>query len=94
MDIFGILDPDPHENLCGSETLVFSTKSKNSLFFFKDDEMIEAVKPVSEAPKGACQGTSQRAAEGAYEEEAFTAFSSRNKLEKKKIPRKDSCVLS
>ena len=22
MDIFGILDPDPHENLCGSETLV------------------------------------------------------------------------
>ena len=21
MDIFGILDPDPHENLCGSETL-------------------------------------------------------------------------
>ena len=29
MDIFGILDPDtdPHENLCGSETLVFSTNS-------------------------------------------------------------------
>ena len=24
MDIFGILDPDPHENLCGSETLVTS----------------------------------------------------------------------
>ena len=23
MDIFGTLDPDPHENLCGSETLVF-----------------------------------------------------------------------
>ena len=22
MDIFGILDPDPHENLCGSETLI------------------------------------------------------------------------
>ena len=22
MDIFGILDPDPHENLCGSETLL------------------------------------------------------------------------
>ena len=22
MDIFGILDPYPHENLCGSETLV------------------------------------------------------------------------
>ena len=22
MDIFGILEPDPHENLCGSETLV------------------------------------------------------------------------
>ena len=21
MDIFGILDPDPHENFCGSETL-------------------------------------------------------------------------
>ena len=21
MDIFGILDPDPHENLCGNETL-------------------------------------------------------------------------
>ena len=21
MDILGILDPDPHENLCGSETL-------------------------------------------------------------------------
>ena len=21
MDIFGILEPDPHENLCGSETL-------------------------------------------------------------------------
>ena len=26
MDIFGILDPDPdpHENLCGSETLIIS----------------------------------------------------------------------
>ena len=24
MDIFGILDPDPHENLCGSETLALS----------------------------------------------------------------------
>ena len=22
MDIFGILDPDPHENLCGSDILV------------------------------------------------------------------------
>ena len=22
MDMIGILDPDPHENLCGSETLV------------------------------------------------------------------------
>ena len=22
MEIFGILDPDPHENLCGSEKLV------------------------------------------------------------------------
>ena len=22
MDIFGIMDPDPHENLCGSETLL------------------------------------------------------------------------
>ena len=25
MDIFGILDPDPHENLCGSETLILSS---------------------------------------------------------------------
>ena len=24
MDIFGILDPDPHKNLCGSETLLQS----------------------------------------------------------------------
>ena len=24
MDIFGILDPDPHENLCGSETLALT----------------------------------------------------------------------
>ena len=24
MDIFGILDPDPYENLCGSETLLVS----------------------------------------------------------------------
>ena len=27
MDIFGILDPDPHENLCGSETLVLRSRS-------------------------------------------------------------------
>ena len=25
MDILGILDPDPHENLCGSETLIINT---------------------------------------------------------------------
>ena len=35
MDIFGVLDPDPHENLCRSETL---TKSLNlrvaSLHFY------------------------------------------------------------
>ena len=31
MDIFGILDPDPHENLCGSETLVFQGKKYNSI---------------------------------------------------------------
>ena len=24
MDIFGILDPDPHENLCESETLLYT----------------------------------------------------------------------
>ena len=24
MDIFEILDPDPHENLCGSETLIWT----------------------------------------------------------------------
>ena len=28
MDIFGILDPDPHENLCGSETLLSGYVSK------------------------------------------------------------------
>ena len=28
MDIFGILDPDPHENLCGSETLKKTHLSK------------------------------------------------------------------
>ena len=28
MDIFGILDPDPHENLCGSETLIFFCKKE------------------------------------------------------------------
>ena len=22
MEVFGILDPDPHENVCGSETLI------------------------------------------------------------------------
>ena len=25
MEIFGLLDPDPHENLCGSETLHYNT---------------------------------------------------------------------
>ena len=25
MDILGILDPNPHENLCGSETLLYSS---------------------------------------------------------------------
>ena len=24
MDIFGIPDPDPHENLCGAETLILA----------------------------------------------------------------------
>ena len=28
MDIFGILDPDPHENLCGSETLILRRVSR------------------------------------------------------------------
>ena len=27
MDIFGIPDPDPHRNLCGSETLVITSAS-------------------------------------------------------------------
>ena len=31
MDIFGILDPDPHENLCGSETLVVGRGEENGL---------------------------------------------------------------
>ena len=32
MDIFGILDPDPHENLCGSETLIKILMDKKLLF--------------------------------------------------------------
>ena len=31
MDIFGILDPDPHKNLCRSETLLFYLQ-----FFFHE----------------------------------------------------------
>ena len=32
MDIFGILDPDPHENLCGSETLFSTYKVQSNKF--------------------------------------------------------------
>ena len=32
MDIFGILDPDPHENLCGSETLPISLHLSSQVF--------------------------------------------------------------
>ena len=33
MDIFGILDPDPHENLCGSETLLSGPGICQNCFF-------------------------------------------------------------
>ena len=36
MDIFGILDPDPQENLCGSETL---GNTKAFKFWFMEEKM-------------------------------------------------------
>ena len=42
MDIFGILNPDPHENLCGLETLEKRKQSKfylASLIEMTDEEM-------------------------------------------------------
>ena len=44
MDIFGILDPDPHENLCGSETLLFTNVIMTIFFTNQCQVLIPVIK--------------------------------------------------